>query len=74
VVHIDLLQLAACALRSPSGFGIRGRLLLRKAFGSESTGEKALDLLRDHVATVEACPCTCNEGTNPPRFIGERGD
>jgi hypothetical protein len=45
-----------------------------RLFGSESTGEKALDLLRDHVATVEACPCTCNEGTNPPRFIGERGD
>jgi hypothetical protein len=45
-----------------------------RLFGSESSGEKALDPLRGHVAAVEACTCSCHAGTHSPSDIGDRGD
>jgi hypothetical protein len=78
----DYCGLGAGVHRAEGGVSVRSRggyeapCSCGRVFGPEVSGEEALDLLGEHVMTVEDCPCPeeCHKGTHWPRSIGDRGD
>jgi hypothetical protein len=57
----------------PQGWQYEARCSCGRGFGPKASAEQALDLLGDHVMTVENCPCPCHAGTYWPRSIEDCG-